>query len=361
MASFADYLTQGSKVFLSSFKTRISPKKYEGTAEQICEQIVRDCWNGRYFQTSKQNFPGFWTRDFGWCAQALLKHDYKTEIDQTLRYALNRFKESGKITATISPEGKPFDFPAEAADSLPWLIHAIKISKFHYLPYQQFLNKEIRRFFKEIIEEQTGLVTPKKQFSSMKDFAVRKSSCYDNSMAGLLAKDLAGMKLINPLAEFNYSDLLKRHFWSGEFFFDDLRKKNYVAGDANLFPFILGLIKDKEMMESAIRKIQENELDLPFPLKYTKTADGVKFIWQEKLAMKDYESNAVWTHMGPFFIKLVKHFDKEKAKEYKQAYTEMIEKYQGYPEVLNSSGKPFQTWFYYCDRSMLWAVNYLDI
>ena len=361
MASFTDYLAQGSRIFLSSFKTRIKPRKYSGTAQQICEQIVKGCWNGRYFQISTQNFPQFWTRDFGWCVQALLKQDYKPEINQTLRYALNRFKETGKITTTISSEGKPFNFPNEAVDSLPWLIHAIKVSKFHYLPFQLFLNREIKRFFKEIIDEQTGLVTPKKQFSSMKDFAVRKSSCYDNSMVGLLAKDLVGMKLDNPFSQFNYSDLLKRHFWNGEYFFDDLRKKDYVAGDANLFPFILGLIKDREMMEAAIKKIQENELDQPLPLKYSKGTDDINFIWQERIAMKDYESNAVWTHMGPFFIKLVKHFDKEKAKEYKQAYKELIEKYQGYPEVLNSKGKPFQTWFYYCDRSILWAVNYLDL
>ena len=190
MASVTDYLTQGTRIFLSSWKTRINPQKYEGTAKQICEQIVRDCWNGRYFQVSRQNFPQFWSRDFGWCVQALMKQGYKKEIDQTLRYALNRFKEAGKITTTISPEGKPFDFPTVAVDSLPWLIHAIKISKFHYLPFQQFLNKEIKRFYKEIIEPTTGLVRPNQQFSSMKDFAIRKSSCYDNALVGLLAKDL---------------------------------------------------------------------------------------------------------------------------------------------------------------------------
>ena len=361
MASPLTYVTEGTRVALKSWKNRLIHKKYPGKADFICRQIVRECWNGHFFQTSTDNFPQFWTRDFGWCTQALMVLKFEKEVHQTLRYALNRFKEAGAITTTITPQGKTYDFPTLAVDSLPWLIHSLKLSKFPVYTYRNFLNQEIEKFFTTFVNPHTGLVRPELHVSSIKDFAIRKSSCYDNSMVGLLAKDLAGMKLINPLAEFNYSDLLKRHFWSGEFFFDDLRKKNYVAGDANLFPFILGLIKDKEMMESAIRKIQENELDLPFPLKYTKTADGVKFIWQEKLAMKDYESNAVWTHMGPFFIKLVKHFDKEKAKEYKQAYTEMIEKYQGYPEVLNSSGKPFQTWFYYCDRSMLWAVNYLDI
>ena len=38
------------------------------------------------------------------------------------------FKQYKKVTTTITPRGKPFDFPAFAVDSLPWLVHSIKIS-----------------------------------------------------------------------------------------------------------------------------------------------------------------------------------------------------------------------------------------
>jgi hypothetical protein len=360
MTSLTEYFTKGTQVLLTSWKARLRPKKYEGTATEICHTIVKDCWNKRYFQTSSQNFPEFWTRDFGWCAQALTKY-YRKEVHQSLRYALNRFQEYKLITTTITTKGKPFNFPVMAIDSLPWLIHAIKVSNFHYLNFKPFLNSQIKLFYDQVINPHTGLVKPDISFSSMKDFAVRKSSCYDNCMVALLSKDLRTMKLNNPFEEFNYPDLLKRHFWEGNFFYDDLSKQPYVAGDANLFPFIFGLIKDKDMMEKSIQAIQENELDIPLPLKYTKDRSRIKFIWQERLAMKNYESNAVWTHMGPFYIKFVKHFDKEKYKEYKQAYREMIEGYAGYPEVLTANGKLFKTWFYYCDRTMLWAVNYLDL
>ena len=93
MASVIDYLTQGSRIFLTSLKNRFFRKKYKGTAEQICRQIVKDCYNGRYFQTSTQNFRQFWTRDFGWCTASLLKLGYQKEVAQTIRYALNRFKK----------------------------------------------------------------------------------------------------------------------------------------------------------------------------------------------------------------------------------------------------------------------------
>jgi hypothetical protein len=361
MTSISTYLTKGSQVFFTSWKSRIFPKKYEGNADQICHQIVKDCWNGRYFQTSAQNFPEFWTRDFGWCTQSLVQLGYRKEIHQTLRYAINRFKESDQITTTIKHDAKPFNFPTLAVDSLPWLIHSIKISGFHYQSYKTFLNRQIKLFFEEIIDKHTGLVNPNRNFSSIKDFAIRKSSCYDNSMVGLLAMDLKSMKLVNPFKEFDYPDLLKRHFWEGNFFRDDLQKTNYVAADANLFPFIFGLVKDKVMIQSAIQSIQDDGLDYPFPLKYTRDSSQVKFIWQEKMAMRGYESDAIWSHMGPLFIKLVKQFDKKKAREYIELYREQIEKSQGFLEVFNAKGKPYHTWYYFCDRSMLWAANYLTL
>ena len=360
MASIIDYFTQGSRIFLNSWKNRIFPKKYEGNAKEICQRVIKGCWNGRFFQTSTTNFPQFWTRDFGWCIQSLIKLGYKKEVQQTLRYALNRFKEYNKITTAITPNGKPFDFPNLAVDSLPWLIHSIKISEFEYYSHKTFLNKEIKKFYDKVINPHTGLVKPEKSFSSIKDFAVRKSSCYDNCMVALLAKDLEKMKLINPFKDYNYPSLLKRHFWNGKYFYDDLRKKDYVAGDANIFPYVFGLCNDKEMLSSSLKAIQDTELDQPLPLKYTSSRNEVSFIWQE-IFLRNYESNSIWTHMGPLYIKLVQQVDKELAATLKQKYQEKIEKHKNYLEVFTTKGKPYHSPFYYTDRGMLWAANYLTL
>ena len=353
-------LTEGTRIFLSSWKQRILPKKYEDSAEEICRQIVKDCWNGRYFQTSTGNFSQFWTRDFGWCTQGLLKLGYQKEVQHTLRYALNRFKDKKRITTTITPRGKPFDFPTAAVDSLPWLLHSIRLAKFSIYDLKGFLNSRVEDFFNHFIDVQTGLVKPDLHVSSMKDLAIRKSSCYDNCMVGMLAQDIAALQLKNPFEKYDYSSLIQRHFWSGEFFHDDLTKKKYVAGDAQVFPFLTGLCKNQEMLEKTIKKVQEAGLDNPFPLKYTAKRNEAVFTIQE-LPLYNYEGSSIWTHMGPLWIKLVKEVDKKKAAEYTKAYCTWIEKHQNYLEVFTPAGKPYGTPFYRCDSGMLWAVNYLGL
>lgn len=360
MALALTYITEGPRIFFTSWKNRILPKRYPGTAEDICRQIVVDCWNGRFFQTSTTNFPQFWTRDFGWCTQSLLKIGYDKEVQQTLRYAINRFKQARKVTATITPRGKPFDFPTYAVDSLPWLIHSMKLAKFPYYDHKDFLNKEIKKFFYLVVDKKTGLVQKQKHFSSMKDFSIRNSSCYDNTMIALLAKHLATMKLFNPFKPYDYPKLLTEYFWNGSYFYDDLNKKNYVAADANLFPFILGIINNKEMMTSAMESIREVKLDIPFPLKYTAARAPVSFIPQEFL-MYNYESNAIWMHMGPLYIKLMQKFDPSYGERLKQHLTSLIEHHQNFLEVFDPDGRPYSNPFYYCSSGMLWAANYLNL
>ncbi len=360
MTSPLHYATQGTRILLTSLKNKINPHRYYGSAEDICKLIVNDCWNGRFFQTSTHNFPQFWTRDFGWCTQSLLKLGHEEKVQQTLRYAINRFKHYNKITTTITPGGKPFDYPTPAVDSLPWLIHSIKLAKFPHYELRGFLNLQVQKFFQEFINPLNGLVKPDLRVSSMKDLAVRKSSCYDNCLVGMLAADLVELKLVNPFEKYNYPALLREHFWNGAFFFDDLAKKMYVAGDANLFPFIVGLIADKEMLALAVHAVEGAGLTEPFPLRYTSSRRHVEFVWQEKL-LPNYESDTIWTHMGPLYIKLLQHVDKEKAELYRQRYKEAIEKAGNYLEVYTKEGHPYKTPLYTCDRGLLWAANYLTL
>jgi hypothetical protein len=352
-------VAEGARIFGWSWRNRLFPRRYKGKAEVICRQIVKDCWNGHFFQTSTGNFSQFWTRDFGWCIQSLMKLGYEKEVHHTLRYALNRFSKYKGIKCAITPAGRPFDFPKEAVDSLPWLIHSIRIGKFPYHSYKNFLNSEIKRFFASVVHE-NGLVKKEQHFSSMKDHAVRQSSCYDNCMLGMLAKDLRDLKLENPCSDFDYPDLIKKYFWNGSYFFDDLSRKAYVAGDANLFPFILGLINDREMLQSALQQIRQAGLDNPFPLKYTVDGKDIKLIWQD-VFVKDYETNAIWMHMGPLYVKMVASVEPKLANVYLEKYQDLIEQAGNYMEVYTVEGKPYSSPFYYSDSGMLWAANYLTL
>ena len=352
------YALQGVRIFFTSWKSRIFPKKYPGTPEEICRKIVEECWNGRYFQTSTGNFAQFWARDFGWCTASLLKLGYDDKVRQSLRYAINRYKQANKITTTLTPGGKAFDFPTYAVDSLPWLIHSMRLAKFNYYDHKDFLNKEIKKFYEKVIDKETGLVKDE-HFSSMKDHAIRNSSCYDNSMVGMLANDLKQMKLFNPFKQ-DYGKLIIENFWNGKYFTDDLAGKDYIAGDANIFPFLCGVVKDEEKLKSCIKHIQAAFLDDPFPLKYTTTREGVKFI-SEELFAKDYESHAIWMHMGPLYVKLVKEVDPSLALAYKNKYTRVINRHKNFLEVFDKEGNPYSSPFYYCDSGMLWACNYLTL
>ncbi|MFH1683126.1 MAG: hypothetical protein ABIA37_04990 [Candidatus Woesearchaeota archaeon] len=361
MTKLIHYISQGSRIFLTSLKSRYKPKKYPGNAKEICQQVVNNCWNGRFFQTSTTNFPQFWTRDFGWCTKSLLQLGYKEKVHQTLRYAIKRFQAAGKITTTITPRGKPFDFPCPAVDSLPYLIHSIRLSSFPYQQHKSFLNRQVKMFFEEKISP-SGLVKTT-QFSSMKDFSVRKSSCYDNCMVAMLANDLRAMKLKNPFEGTNYPSLIIKNFWNGNYFFDDLTKKEYVAGDANIMPFVLGVIRDEDMLSSCLQEVQKAGLDHPFPLKYTNTDAQAEFV-PEEFFLKNYEQDSIWTHMGLFYIKLLKEVKPSLAEKHHQTYTSLIERYGNYLEVFSANDsqvRPFRTKFYYCDQGMLWAANYLTL
>ncbi|MBU1111494.1 MAG: hypothetical protein KJ896_01830 [Nanoarchaeota archaeon] len=369
------YLTEGLRIIRATRKAKKNPKIYEGKASEICHQIVEDCWNGKFFQTSMTSFPQFWARDFGWCTKSLMKLGYKDKVHRSLRYALNAYMKKGKITTTISPKGKAYDFPYYAVDSLPWLIHSIKISKFDYDNYLTLLNKEIQRFYKIVVDAKEGMVVRDQKFSSMKDFSVRDGSCYDNCMLAMLAMDLYDMNLYNPFKmhglagksldtkratqEF-FSRLIAKKFWNGHYFYDDLQKLDYIAGDANLFPFITGIVTREDRLKSVIKQISYSELDKPFPLKYTNSRKQVKFIAQEFL-FRDYESDSIWTHMGPLYIKLVEQVDKDLAHSYKAKYTAVIEQNGGFVEVFFADGRIYESPVYYADRAMLWACNYLTL
>jgi len=360
MTSISFYLSEGSRILKNSrHAKRYGFHRYPGNAKQICHQIIKDCWNGIFFQTSTTHFPQFWTRDFGLCTESLIKLGYTKEVEQTVRYALTQFQKHGKITTTISSKGKPFDVFSYAIDSLAWLLHSITLLNEPFKEFHPLIEKEVRRLCTIAVDINTGLVNNKK-YSSIKDFAIRQSSCYDNCMLAVISASLKKLKLSNPLNIFNYEKIIFEHFWNGNYFYDDSTKKLYVASDANLFPFYFGIIKEKSILKKAFQSIHDAQLDEPFPLAYTTKAAPVTFISQEFL-MKNYERDSTWLHIGPLYLKLLQNIDKKQAQEYIDRYTKMIEHFGTFPEVLFSNGKPFQSFFYHSDQGMLWAANYLTL
>jgi hypothetical protein len=331
-------------------------KRYDGDAKGICEQIVRKCWNGRYFQTSAGHFSEFWTRDFGWCVDALVRLGYREQCVQTLRYAMQCFVRAGNVTTTITPRGKPFDFPRFSPDSLPFLMHALNVAGASDIiaEHKAFLSKQVHNYAATVVDR--NLVRDAK-FSSMKDGFYRKRSAYDTAMVGMLANELNKAGIAHKLP--NMRETLLKQYWTGRYFLDDLSGKTHVAGDAQVFPFWTGVITDAELMKKAFLSVHNVGLDAPFPLKYTAKPHAANVLAQRVFA-PNYEGNTIWAHMGLLYIQLLSKINPALAQKHVESYRKHVEQYGTFLELYEPDGKqPYRSLFYVADEGMLWAANLL--
>jgi len=334
-------------------------RRYPGNAEEICNQIVKECWNGRFFQASTGHFNQFYTRDFGICIEGLLKSGYKEEIKMTLKYALDIFKKHNKITTTITPKGKAIDVFSYTPESIAMVIRCLRVldDKELIVKYDDLINKEVNKAF-SVFDTKIGLLNNEK-FSSMKDNALRESSCYNNCMIAMLSKDLDKLKLNNPFKQHDIKNNIKREFWNGRYFYDDTRKKEYVAGDANVFPFWTGVFDDKQMFNSCLQEIKKSNLDKPWPLRYTSFKTKQRFA--NNLLVPNYEGTTIWGQLGLCFLRVVKKYDKKEFNNYLKKITDVIEKNRNLIEVFDPDGTPYKSLFYRADEGVIWGAMYLEL
>lgn len=351
-------ITQALKYFFRSLKRKLfGQKKFKGNAKNICKSIIDECWNGKYFQTSIGNYREFWARDFGWCTQSLLDLGYQKEVKKTLEYALEIYSKHNKISTTITND-KPFSFPnVFSIDSVAFLFHSLRLlnekqSNNLIERYKPFLINQIK-LTESFIEN--DLVKRNTLFSGMRDYAVRDSSCYDNIMIAFLSDELDKLSLPNPFKKVKQK--IKQNFWIGSYFKDQINDPT-ITGDANLFPFWTNVFSDQDMLEKAIQSIEQEKLDIPFPLKYS--IKHQKMIFQE-FVVPNWETHAIWCHMGPLYIQILKKINPSKAQQYIEKYKDLIETHKTVFEVFDSNGNPYKSLFYYSDEGMLWAANILKL
>lgn len=356
---FIEIINAGLRMFKRNLRVKIKGlPKYKGNAEEICKTIIEECWNKKenYFMTSKDHYTEYYCRDFGMVTRALLYLGYKEKVKKTLNFALKNFKKSNRITVMISKRGKCFDFPYYAPDSLAFLLHSLyELNDKNLIKeYNSFLEKEINRFEKKVVQKD-GL--PKKhKFSSMRDHSIRERSCYDLCMIYMVQKYSSKLNLKNNLQKFDYKKLILKHYWTGNYFKDDL-KENKFSSDANVLPYWSGLIKDKSKFNKSLNMIKKNKLDEPFPLIYSNNEDD-KMHWLEFL-VPNWEKDKIWIHLGYLHIEITTNFNKKLANEYLLKYKKIIEKYKNQLEVFEKNKQPYKSFFYYCADSMIWASNYI--
>ena len=340
------HVLQGMRYFIASVKQKIKgPTRYKGNAEEICRRIVKNCWNGRYFQTSTHHYREFWARDFGYCAESLVKLGYLKEVRQTLAYALEKYLKTG-IKTTISREGKPFSFPnVYSPDSVALILHALRIANDKELikKYKTFLQEEVDAFSNIVLEN--GKVRRHTQFSGMRDYAIRDSSCYDHCMAILLARESKKLGF-----KFTYSEkeLVKTlsDYWAG--YYCDDRTSLEPSGDANTLPYWLGVGKD---FNKSLKAMSGG-----LPLSYNSSPKMIA----EEFFVPNWEKQAVWPFLGFLWMRAVKRYKPLLAKQYNTDYATIIEKYGTLYEVYMND-KPYKSLFYHADEGMLWAAMYITM
>lgn len=342
---------------ISVAKTGITP--YNGTSERICKQIVTDCWNGTFFQVSTGHFSLFYMRDFGMCVASLVKLGYKREVEKTLQFALCVYSRENRVTTTITKEGKAFDVFSYAPDSLAFLLYSLRVSKNKELVeiYRPFLEEQIQFFYDTVFDIETGLVTIKRNFSSIKDHAKRKSTCYDNCCLAVVAREADMLGLKNSFDYTQIKDKLQKIFWVGDYFKEALDSA-LVSGDANVFPYWFCIFTDKKMIAKSIAAIQKEKLDQPFPLKYTASIP-TNFFFPLTLVASNYEGNSIWMHLGLCYLDVVASVDKKLARRYLAQYKEKIVSHKNFLELFSTNGSVYKTLFYHSDEGMVWVSKWL--
>lgn len=359
---FTDYgswIYAGFRMFRR--RLRVSKKgtrRYTGIASQMCNQIVDDCWNGTYLSTSTGHFSGFYIRDFGWVVQALVDNGFGREAIQTIEYALKQY-ESQRLTTTISPKGHCFDVFTYAPDSLAWLLYTLRVVNRPKIveTYRSFLQDEITKFQTLCLDEDTGLITTKKYFSSIKDHAKRYSATYDNWMYALIAREAKTLGFQGLPSPTSIVSAIIKSRWTGSFFCDDAKSQQFSA-DANVFPFWLGLLRDSQKWNSIVKTITTRSIDNPVGLAYGST-DSHKHNFAHRLA-ENYEGTARWMHLGLLYLDTLRM-------QSSKNYTTVLEKTKSFIsrdrnvlEVYNTYGSLFKTMFYQADEGMIWAAILLD-
>ena len=324
--------------------------------DEICKNIIKECYKNDHYVTSTGHFNEVYIRDFAWCAEPLVRLGHKKQVISTSEYILQTFKQYGRVGTTIDPLGTVFDFPIAGPDSFAYLTKIL--TKQQMKENKSFIEAQTRIYIQKFLDE-NGLIKKKLHTTSIKDHAIRSSSCYDNCMSAMLQKNLRNAGIKSELDQYNYKKLIKENYWAGEYFKDD-SQNNVCSADANIFPFWCKIFNDKAMIRKSVAAISKNKLDYPFPMRFLPEGKTYKMIFEAMFARR-YELDTYWTHMAPMYIDIVAKVNKKKAISLADRYKSLIEYHGTYPEVLEANGEPYKNAFYICDEGMLWAAMFYEV
>jgi hypothetical protein len=352
-------------------------RRYQGPAEDILRAGLEDCWTGEVLTASPGTYRHFWTRDLGFAAPALMRlgDPWPARLEASLAWALDAWRRRGShVTTTINPFPRwPLDVFDYGVDSLPWLVASLRVARADGLArdHADWLAGEVRHYVEEVVDPRTGLVRADRHLSAHRDTFRNGSTAYGNAMIAMLARDIAetgwgpdllSRHFLGDDGAPDWSRLLREHFWLGDRFRDRLGT-DATSGEANVWPFQLGLVDDRSMLAVALETLRREGYTTPYPLKFEVDHRTDGQLWAFRVWSPDYQTTTSWTSLGSVYLSLLRRVDPGAAAVQIGRMRELVERDGTLWEVVDGRGRPWRSasGLSISDSSMLWGAILLDL
>jgi len=338
-------------------------ERFEGSAKQICAQIVERLWQGDFYRTSLGHYDFFWMRDFGTVAGSLTHLGQKKRVQHTLRWALLHYRRANTITLCIDQAGNTFNAPAHRSiDALPWLLHSLVVSHYKLNKSEHhFLQKQLVKYVKAYLDPITGDLQ-KVSYAEMRDAVHYDRSAYSIALIGRLAQCAKDLRLTAfPFKPEKYQSDLMDNYWNGKYFDADRSNKAFSA-ECALMPFFLNVITDEKLVDKTMDYINKAKLNALYPLQYGEHAEEFKYrIGMGKNLMPNYTGTTIWTWHGTFYLHVLKRYGRPEYDQQYANFAKMIERHGTYPELVNPDGSWYYVPIYRADPGMVWAALFQEL
>jgi hypothetical protein len=354
-------------------------RRFSGSAEDVLQAGLEACWTGELLTASPGTYRHFWTRDLGFAAAPLMRlgGPWPERLRSSLAWALEAWRRRDThVTTTINPRFRwPVDVFDYGVDSLPWLVASLRATgtagEALAREHAGWLTAEVEHYVETVVDPASGLVRGDRHLSGHRDTFRSGSTAYGNAMVAMLGRDIA---------ETGWGpDLLSRHFrahdgaldWSlqlrGQFWvrdrFRDRIGADATSGEANVWPFHVGLVADRSMLAAALETLRREGYATPYPLKFEidHRRDGQLLAF--RLLSSDYQTTTSWTSLGSIYLSLLGQVDPDAARVEIGRLRDRIERDGTLWEVLDSQGRPWRSAsrLSTSDSSMLWGAILLDL
>jgi hypothetical protein len=352
-------------------------RRYRGAAEDILRAGLEDCWTGEVLTASPGTYRHFWTRDLGFAAAALMRlgDPWPARLEASLAWALDAWRRRGShVTTTINPLPRwPVDVFDYGVDSLPWLVASLRAAGADALAREHaaWLAAEVEHYVEEVVDPTTGLVRADRHLSAHRDTFRNGSTAYGNAMVAMLGRDIAetgwapdlmARHFVGDDGAPDWSLRLRERFWLGDRFRDRIGTDG-TSGEANVWPFQLGLVDDRSMLTAALETLRREGYTTPYPLKFEVDHRTDGQLWAFRVWSPDYQTTTSWTSLGSVYLSLLRRVDPEAAAVQIGRMRELVERDGTLWEVLDSRGRPWRSAsrLSISDSSMLWGAVLLEL